>query len=109
TFVPELPFTAPVGTQTTTSSTTIAVNGNDAANRLVVTDHILTIVGGWAPGTDLWLRWSMPEALTPSARSGMLSIDNLSLTAHAVPEPAIYAVFTGLVGGLLVLRRRRSV
>lgn len=106
-------FTSPVATQTTTSSTTYALDGNDAANRTDFTGT-LTIDGGWAPGTDLWLRWYVPTSQASGSRGGIISLDDFAITANytapssSVPEPSAFAAIAGLaVLGLAFLRRRR--
>jgi hypothetical protein len=103
TFVPAAAFTAPVN-----GGTAATLNGNLAANR--VADITATVTGiSWAPGTDLWLRWSDIQAAhgSPSVNDDDdgLAIDNVRFSA-ITPEP------TGLMllgaGALGVFARRRS-
>jgi hypothetical protein len=71
--VPELSFTSPVFTNTTSGA---SVNGNAAG-----LDHIdaFTVTGiDWNPGEDLWLRWG--DANSPGADHG-LAIDNVRFSA----------------------------
>jgi len=82
-----------------------ALDGNDPANRVVLTKTV-EIPGGWANGTDLWLRWVMGPS-----NGALLAIDDLSFSATGqaqapIPEPATLVL---LAGGLpLLLRRRRA-
>jgi len=68
------------------AATAATLDGNNAANRVVVAP--VTITGlNWQPGTDLWLRWTDPQ-LSGKADSA-LAIDDLSFSADvAAPEPA---------------------
>ncbi len=93
--VPELGWTAPVFT-----GTEGAVDGN--ANRVLVAPFTVTGVN-WVPGSDLWLRWTDPQA--PGARDDGIAIDDLSFHA-VVPEPSSF-VLVGLgIAGLLLGRLR---
>ena len=85
---------------TDTNATTVGINqnGNDAANRLLIT---ATIPVTWAPNQVLWLRW---KDLDNAAGDHGLAIDDVTFTA--VPEPAAGAL--GILAGLgLAVRRRR--
>jgi len=87
------------------SATIATLDGNNAANRVVVAP--VTITGlNWQSGTDLWLRWTDPQ-LSGKADDAM-AIDDLSFSADiAVPEPSSLSLL--LVGGLgLAARRRKS-
>ncbi len=76
------------------------MNGNLPQNRIRLTDTITGL--NWAPGTDLWLRWS--KANDPQNDHGYAT-DDFQLSA--VPEPATIACL-GLALLGLVLRRRRT-
>lgn len=103
TSVPGLNFTSPVGAGTNSSGT--AVDGNSSG---LVANINATITGvNWAPGTELWLRWSDPQ-LASLADDGM-SIDNFSFTADvAIPEPSTFALVGLGFAGLVILQRRRA-
>jgi len=90
--VASLSWTSPKATATAGT-----LDGNNAANRVVVSP--VTITGlNWQPGTDLWLRWTDPQ-LSGKVDNGM-AIDDLSFSADiAAPEPAT-ATMLGL--GMLV-------
>jgi hypothetical protein len=91
TSVASLGWTTPKAT-----ATAGALDGNNAANRVIVS--AVTITGlNWQPGTDLWLRWTDPQ-LSGKADQGM-AIDDLSFSAD-VPEPTT-ATMLGL--GMLLL------
>jgi PEP-CTERM motif len=76
--VAALAWTAP-----TTLGAEGAVDGTAAANRVLVS--AVTVSGiSWAPGTDLWLRWTDPQA--SGVRDDGMALDDLSFSA-AVPEP----------------------
>ncbi|HSU52831.1 MAG TPA: PEP-CTERM sorting domain-containing protein [Candidatus Dormibacteraeota bacterium] len=97
---------ASLGWTTPKATATIAtLNGNDAANRVLV--NAVTVSGiNWQPGTDLWLRWTDPQ-LSGKADAAM-AIDDLSFSADiaVAPEPST----AGLIGlgfaALAVLRRK---
>lgn len=101
-----LDYTSTVLTGTTTG-TAAAVNGNLAANRTLVT-ATLTLGSGWAPGTDLWLRWTDINDNGSTADAG-LGIDNLSVAS--IPEPGTLGLLAA--GGTWLLffahRRRNAV
>lgn len=87
-----------------------ATDGNNAANR---TSNISGTIDGldWKQGEYLWLQWQN-ENNGLGSRHG-LGIDNFSFSASvspgnviAVPEPSS-GVLVLIVGGLLVLQRRR--
>jgi hypothetical protein len=74
-----------------------AVDGN--ANHVFVGP--ITVTGlNWASGTDLWLRWTDPQASGP--RDDGMGIDDLSFLADVaiIPEPA---TATMLIVGVLTL------
>lgn len=76
------------------------LDGNAAANRVTYSQTIVLGGGGWAPGTDLWLRWS-----TGPGQGGAVGIDDLTFTA-VIPEPA-GLLMLALGGALLGWRRSR--
>ena len=85
TTVAGLGFTSPVFGATSGA----AKDGNDGANRTAVS---LTFGGFyWAPGQDLWLRWSDPDH--PSNDHG-LGIDDLTFSANLAVE--VNSVTSGL-------------
>ncbi|MGD9645603.1 MAG: PEP-CTERM sorting domain-containing protein [Pirellulales bacterium] len=96
-----LNFTAP---NTQVSPTEVALDGNAKANQTAIS---ATITGlNWAPGETLVLRWAGEDL---SGQDDGLGIDNLSFTAHVVPEPSSVAL--ALLGGMGVLAamwRRRA-
>jgi hypothetical protein len=96
--VPALNFTSPVFAGTAAAGT--AVDGNTAG----LTAGIKATVSGlsWAPGTDLWLRWS-DNSLAGAADDG-LAIDNFNFSA--VPEPS-GAALLGISALILTGRRRK--
>jgi hypothetical protein len=103
TFVPAATFTAPVN-----GGTAATVLGNSAGK---VADITATVTGiTWAPGTDLWLRWSDIQAFNSSTSTNIdddaLAIDNVRFSA-AVPEPASLALL-GFGAAALLGRRRRG-
>ena len=77
-----------------------AVDGN--VNRVAVGPVIVTGFS-WAPGTDLWLRWTDPQTLT--VRDDGMALDDLSFFAE-VPEPSTIALLGLGLAGLLARRRR---
>src|SRR6266581_2683044 len=82
--VPLLSWTSPKAT-----ATAGALDGNNAANRVVVTPFTVTGIN-WAAGTDLWLRWTDPQ-LSGKVDQGM-AIDDVSISADvSVPEPSSIA------------------
>ena len=93
-----LNFTSPVFSGTV--ATGAAVDGNTAG----LTAGITSTVNGlsWAPGTDLWLRWS-DNSLAGAADDG-LAIDNFRFSA--VPEPS-GVLLMGISAMVLAGRRRR--
>jgi hypothetical protein len=83
------------------------LDGNANENR--VTDLGATITGlSWAPGTDLWLRWTAinkaPETGTAQIADHGLAIDDLTFSA-AIPEPSSLII---LMSGVLLAFRRFS-
>ncbi len=93
-----LDFAAPVN-----GGTAVSLNGNLAANRVVISP--VTISGiNWLPDTDLWLRWN--DIQIPSTDHG-LGIDDLAFSAAQVPEPSSLALLGLGVASLGALRRAR--
>ncbi len=82
-----------------TSATSL--NGNAAANRVAITGT-LSLATPWHAGSDLWIRWVDVNDIGNDIGMG---VDDLSITAAPVPEPASIAAL-GL--GLLALVRRRK-
>ncbi len=99
TSVAALNFTSPVFAGTSSSGT--AVDGNSAGKVAGITATITGI--SWAPGTELWLRWSDPQ-LAGNADDG-LAIDNLSFSAIQTPEPSCLSLLA-LAGIGWMIRRR---
>lgn len=81
TAVPALDLTSPVVGSTTGAQ----VNGNVEG---LIQDISATISNiSWAPGAELWLRWSDPQL--PSFADDGLAIDNFSFTAAGIPDPGL--------------------
>lgn len=95
--VNSLDFNGPVFGATAT-----ALDGNLAANQVAITGTI-TFATPWANGADLWIRW---VDVNDAGNDLGLGIDNLTVTANTVPEPASMAAL-GL-GALALIRRRRN-
>lgn len=97
-----LGFEAPI----VTGDSSTNLNGNSAANRVLVNGSVSGIT--WSDGTELWLRWSDASTGTNAATGGtrsMLGIDDLTFSADVVPEPS-GLLLSGLGVGLLAVRRR---
>jgi hypothetical protein len=75
--VSTLDFAAPVYGGAVTADG--ALNGNDAANQASINGTV-SIAGGWAPGTSLWIRW---RDVDNSGSDQGLALDNLSFSAAA--------------------------
>jgi hypothetical protein len=99
TAAPQLGFTSPVFTNTGSGA---AVDGNTSGLSNV---GPFTIEGlNWAPGTDLWLRWT---DLSNVGNDHGLAIDDVTFSASAIPEPATCGMLSlGVLA--LVGQRRRS-
>jgi PEP-CTERM motif len=100
TFTPvaALNFTAPVA-----SLTAAAVDGNNAGRVNGITATISGI--SWAPGSDLWLRWS--DVSNPGADDG-IGIDDLTFSAiQVIPEPSGFALAGLGIATLFIFRRRK--
>ncbi len=97
--VAALSWTTPKAT-----GTAAALDGNNAANQVVLSP--ITVTGlNWASGTDLWLRLTDVQLAT-LADAGM-GIDDFTFSADiAVPEPSTCALL-GLGALALFIRRRR--
>src|SRR4051812_44485967 len=62
-------------------TTAVALDGNAAANRVVISPT--TVQGiNWAPGQDLWLRWT---DIDHSGNDHGLGIDDLTFSANIIP------------------------
>lgn len=92
-------FGAPLNFVSPTQIGAGAIDGNLPTNRSTRTGTLNGL--NWAPGTDLWLRWTHAGI----ARDGM-SIDDVNLQANPVPEPFTLAF---AVAGLGLAGRRRIV
>ncbi|MEX2215600.1 MAG: PEP-CTERM sorting domain-containing protein [Phycisphaeraceae bacterium] len=83
------------------------LDGNAPANRALLGDTIFGL--NWAPGEELWLRWSDSNPGTGAAsRRSAMAVDDVSVSANFVPEPATATL--GLLGlaGLMGRRRRMA-
>ncbi len=99
--VPTLGYSSPNHTDTTSA----LLNGNLPENQVAVSGSVLGI--SLAPGQEIWLRWNVSDDL--SRNDHALAIDDLTIRFIAIPEPASFATFAGLLGlGLATLRRRRA-
>jgi hypothetical protein len=76
-----------------------AINGNDSANQATIAGLLAGL--NWGDGTTLTLRWSDVDA---AGNDGMFALDNLSVSATAVPEPSAVAFIT--VGTLMLIWRK---
>jgi autotransporter-associated beta strand protein len=63
-----------------TSTAGVAIDGNAAANRSVISATLLGL--SWAPGQDIWLRWT--DIDHTNSDHGM-AIDDLSFSANVMP------------------------
>jgi hypothetical protein len=98
TSVAALNFTSPV-----VSATGAAVDGNNAGRVNGITATVSGI--SWAPGTDLWLRWSDVNNLLADDGIG---IDDLTFSAiQVIPEPSGFALAGLGIASLLIFRRRK--
>jgi hypothetical protein len=102
--IPLATFDSPIDTPDGTNH----LDGNAPENR--VTGLGATVTGlNWAPGTDLWLRWTAinkaPETGTGQIADHGLAIDDLRFSA-TVPEPS--SLLTMILGCLALLSRRSS-
>lgn len=94
-------FTAFAGLNATTPLVPVATNvdGNAAGNRVAVSDTVTGLT--WANGTDLWLRWTVPNV----TNGPNVGLDDLSFSA--IPEPGTLALVGIALGVLMLFRRRR--
>jgi hypothetical protein len=92
-------FTSP-----TTGAGAGALDGNAAANRIAGLGG--TINATWAAGETLWIRF---VERNDTGNDHGLAVDNFSLSAQAVPEPATFGMLTlGMLGIGGARRRRRQ-
>lgn len=80
-----------------------ALNGNDPSNQAIRT-HTFTFSTPLAANGSFFLRW---QDINDAGNDADLAIDNLSVSATAVPEPATFAML-GLGLAALARRRRRN-
>ncbi len=94
-------FTAATSLNATTPLVAVATNvdGNLPGNRTTVSNTINGI--SWANGTDLWLRWTVPNV----TNGPNVGLDDL--TFSAVPEPTTCALLAMGLTAMTVFRRRR--
>jgi uncharacterized protein len=96
----ELDFVSPNATLTTSSF----IDGNAPENSVRGLTSLVTGLS-LAPGQELWLRWGSVD-IAALVRVHNLTIDNLSVSFTAVPEPAAFSALLGLAGLALATRRR---
>jgi hypothetical protein len=95
--VDALDFTTP------NTTATGAKDGNSAANRSLLSSSISSL--SISAGASVWIRWQDIDAT--GAEDG-LAVDDFSLTATAVPEPASAVAFAGLLAFGFAFSRRRG-
>ncbi|MCM2274200.1 MAG: PEP-CTERM sorting domain-containing protein [Candidatus Didemnitutus sp.] len=101
TSIGSLTFNTPQdGTGTGTGQT---LDGNLAANRVAGLTGTANVA--LADGQEIWFRWL--DANSSGVDHG-ISVDNLSVSFTAIPEPSTYAALLGLAGLALVAWRRRA-
>lgn len=101
TTVSALSFSSVQDTNTGTNYVSLAPTGSSVAPSTSVSGSITGL--GLASGATIWFRW-VDENNT--GVDDALSIDNLSITSSAVPEPSAYAVIAGVIGFTLAAFRR---
>lgn len=106
TTVSALNFTGPINNQPSSGT---ALDGNAAANRVVINGVTVTGIL-WAPGADIWLRWTDPNDV---GNDHGLAIDDLSFSAKpaaaTTPEPGTLALMSAFgLSGFALLRRRAA-
>jgi hypothetical protein len=82
-------------------STDLPLNGNDPANRQLISS---TQSASWAPGQYLVLRWL--DDNTFGEPQAMLAVNDIQLTGQGVPEPSCAALLLLGSAGLGLLRNR---
>lgn len=88
------------------------VNGGFAAATPEQRDHSVDLSGltdnVWGTGEDIVLTLAFTGAANSSTGGGNeLMVDNIAITASVIPEPSTLSLMA-LVGGLFLMRRRRS-
>ncbi len=79
-------FVEPIATQTTTSTASVSLNGHLPANQTSLNAVSFPITGGWAPGTDIWLRWSQ---IFTTGRMSALALDDLVVSSGVPGAPIL--------------------
>jgi hypothetical protein len=95
--VDSLDFIAPIS-----SGTTGAKDGNAGANSATVSSSITGL--NFAPGGNLWIRWSDFDA---ASSDDALAVDDISITYVTVPEPTMALAFLSGVMLIVANKRRR--
>jgi hypothetical protein len=81
----------------------VYIDGNDVANRVTGIGGTYAPASPIADGATFFLRWT--DVNSPSSPDALLAIDDFTIVAAAVPEPASLGLLVST--GLLALRRRR--
>lgn len=78
------------------------LDGNLPLNSTDLTSNVSGFI--WAPGEELWLRWTGGNAAGTDAGIG---IDDFSVSP--VPEPSVYSLLAGCFALASVMMRRRTI